>query len=155
MKIQSSGAVSLNVEETFARLCNPALHIARLNRDPATVSVQLQPENDGFSLNIVQKRRTMTGGLDPQATDPAHQRFRIDPTRRSLAWTWAQQGMVKVTLAGAFSVDSSGGRTTVRSEADVTVPVPVVGKVLEKIVASILNKSNETLPQDLERFTAT
>lgn len=155
MKIQSNGPVSLSAEEAFSRLCNPALHIGRLKRDPATVSVQLQPESDGFSLNIVQKRRTMTGGLDPQATDPAHQRFRVDPAQRKLSWTWAQQGMVKVTLSGSFSVETGAGCSTVRSEADVAVPVPVVGKVLEKIVANILNKSNETLPADLERFTGT
>lgn len=146
MQIRHDAPVPVSVEAALAALADPAFHIRRLRRDPATVEVTATPTADGFDLAIRQYRRGPTG-VDRGAIDPATQRFRRSGS--SLAWTWEQGGPLKLTLSGSFTVlpDPRGAR--VRAETDVTIRVPVLGGMLEKMVAKAMGASNATLADDI------
>lgn len=149
MQLRHAESLSTPAEAVARVLGDPEFHMRRIRRDPATVNVRAEPRpGGGHVIHVTQKRRTATGGLDPNQTDPATQELRWE-SPETLAWTWVQGGKFAITLKGRFRVTTRAGQTLVESETDIDIPIPLVGRVLERVVASEVGKNNTTLRADL------
>ncbi len=149
MQIRYAVLVGASPEAVTAVIGSPEFHMFRIRRDPATVDVISERLPDGaHRIRVTQRRRTATGGLDKSATDPATQELRWSRPGE-LSWTWVQGGRFAITLRGRFRVSAEGAGSRVETESDVEIGIPLVGRVLERVVASELEKNNASLKEDL------
>lgn len=89
--------------------------------------------------------RTRTGGIDRSRVEPSVTRYEWDLGARSCEWTWRGPQDARVGLTGRIVVRAAGAGSELETEFRVDVRIPLIGGVIERIIAG-------ELEEDLPRF---
>jgi hypothetical protein len=91
--------------------------------------------------------RTKTGGIDPSRTARSVTRYVWDLSTRRCTWDWRGPEQDRIRLSGTIAVHACGAQTELEAEFQVDVRLPLIGGLVERIIAS-------EIEADLPRFEA-
>lgn len=110
---------------------------AELARDALSVKIEEITKSDTrheYEIKVVSHARTVTG-IDKSKTESSTTRVKWDLSRRAGEWVWTgEHKMVK--LNGSYTLREEGAGTSVKLSADISVGIPIAGRVVEKKVAA-------------------
>ncbi|MBN2799855.1 MAG: DUF2505 family protein [Deltaproteobacteria bacterium] len=115
------------------------LALAHLREDVLEARLERLPAAEGeqrFVIHLRSYGRTPTGKIDRGQTvrSSTHNHWRGD----TLAWRW--EGHRRVLVSGHLRVEREGAQTRFTSRREVEVPVPVVGRAIERLVLRELSR---------------
>jgi hypothetical protein len=89
--------------------------------------------------------RTRTGGIDRSRTEVSVTTYEWDLAARRCSWTWRGPQDARVGLRGRIAVRAAGAGSELETEFEVDVRIPLIGGVIERIIAG-------EIEEDLPRF---
>ena len=89
--------------------------------------------------------RTRTGGIDRSKIEPSVTLYEWDLPARRCNWTWRGPQDARVGLKGRIAVRPAGAGSELETEFEVDVRVPLIGGMIERIIAG-------EIEGDLPRF---
>jgi hypothetical protein len=89
--------------------------------------------------------RTRVGGIDRSRIEPSTTRYEWDLAARECRWTWRGPQDARVGLRGRIAVRAAGAGSELETEFEVDVRIPLIGGVVERIIAA-------EIEEDLPRF---
>lgn len=96
-------------------------------------------EREGESLLLrvatVEYGRTRTGGVDQSRTDPAETVYEWDLAARRCTWRWTGPHGDRIRIQGTLVIEGGGVGSILRSEFRITANAPLIGRVVERLIA--------------------
>jgi len=89
--------------------------------------------------------RTTTGGIDRSRIEPSVTSYEWDLRTRRCTWAWRGPQDARVGLKGRVAVRPAGAGSELETEFDVEVRIPLIGGVIERLIAG-------EIEEDLPRF---
>jgi hypothetical protein len=136
-------------EALLAAVTDPEFVRARVKPDTSAGATVREVTRD--SVRLVQElhsddyRRTKTGGIDRTRIEPSITTYEWDLPARRCAWTWRGPQDTRARLAGRIAIRAAGAGSELETEFEVDVRIPLLGGVIERIIAS-------EIEGDLPRF---
>ncbi|NMC69825.1 MAG: DUF2505 family protein [Myxococcales bacterium] len=89
--------------------------------------------------------RTRTGGIDRSKIEPSITLYEWDLPARQCRWVWRGPQDARVGLRGRIAVRGVDGGSELETEFEVDVRLPLIGGMIERIIAG-------EIEEDLSRF---
>jgi hypothetical protein len=103
-----------------------------------------------FEIEIISYKHKKTGALDKSGTETNHAEYRWDEKKQTLGYAFKGSGRIDVT--GVYRLEANGDKTQIQYDARVKVHIPLVGKVIEKLILREMDKSfSPTLITELKK----
>jgi hypothetical protein len=124
----------------LAAVTDPEFVRARVKPDTAAGATVREVSRD--SVRLAQElrsedyKRTKTGGIDRTRIEPSTTTYEWDLPARRCAWTWRGPQDSRVRLAGRIVIRAAGAASELETEIEVDVGIPLLGGVIERIIAS-------------------
>lgn len=120
-------------------------HSAR--EEVADARYERTDEPDGTVVIVVhcrQYRRRKTGGLDRRNSDPTTVTYRWYPAEGRASWAFDGPDGDRVQIRGKTRFEPDGDGTVVTEEVDVVIRVPLIGRMIERVVARGMDRTFDT-----------
>jgi len=108
-----------------------------------------------FELRSREYKRTLTGGLDRNATIASCTRNVWDRSAGTIRWSYESGNSERITIEGAYHLISDGpdgSATRMAQEISVEVRMPLVGARVARYILGELEKSMVAQDQRMERM---
>jgi len=139
------------VDRLLSAVTDPELVKGHVRPGTSAGTSVREVSNDGKRLvqELISQEyaRTMTGGLDKSKTERSVTSYDWDLPALRCTWSWKGGSSERVRIAGRIALRSAGTGCELDSEFEFEVKVPLMGGVIEKMIAG-------EIEADLPRFDA-
>jgi carbon monoxide dehydrogenase subunit G len=103
-----------------------------------------------FEIEITSYKHKKTGALDKSGTETNHAEYRWEEKKQTLSYVFKGSG--RIDVSGVYCLEPVGQTTRIQYDAQVKVNIPLVGKVIEKLILKEMDRSfSATLISELKR----
>jgi carbon monoxide dehydrogenase subunit G len=103
-----------------------------------------------FEIEITSYKHKKTGALDKSGTETNRAEYRWEEKKQALSYKFKGSG--RIDVSGVYCLEPVGQTTRIQYDAEVKVNIPLIGKVIEKLILKEMDKSfSSTLISELKR----
>jgi hypothetical protein len=141
--INTRAAVKFDPKKTAELLCSEDfLAETYKKREEVVDAVYTLKESDGgrlvFEIEETHYKRSKTGSLDKSDTTTHTAEYRFDPDKSTLSYDFG--AAAKFRIKGAYGISASGSGSTLSMDGSVDVPIPIVGRLIVKLIKKEIEK---------------
>ena len=149
--------VEATPEAAFAVLCDFDFEVAQQTAQEGTKSARVvEKKRDEHELIYVvecaEYARSIKGGLDRKKTEDSSTEVRWDLDKKSSVWTYSSHHGPRVKVWGSTWVESVRGATTIASELNAEIKLPLIGGKIEKVIIKATNEFWPTFEKIFQDF---
>lgn len=120
----------------------------------AFVLVEENEERIVFEVRSEEYRRTKRGAIDRSTIERSANRNTYDRRARTLSWHYQGPGTKYVAVSGVYHLRADGDGTRIDHHVSIEVHIPLLGKLIARIVVKEFEKASRRFERVLSRHVA-
>ncbi len=157
MDIRNTDRLDSSPDRVSELFCTEAFQLAAHSAREDVASARFEVIDDDerrrtIAVRCQQYRRKKTGGLDRKHTDDTAIIYRWDRQERRAVWHFEGPDADKIRIGGVTTFEAEGDGTLVVESVHIEVRLPLIGKLIERVVAKGIDRTfhaNKNLIRDL------